>query len=298
MEERPIPAMSGVSRIETVGPITRLHMSRAIAGRPVFWTSAYHWGNLLVDCGARTGREALMAFLADHPVTDALLTHGHEDHVGNAAPLEARGVRLHAPAPAVASLRAATRVPFYRAATWGNREPAHATPLAPHLTVDGKRFRVVHSPGHSDDHVLFYESETGWAFVGDAYMGKLRMVRRGENVPQQIASLRLLQALAPEKVFPAHGPILQRPATALSDVIEYLERLQERVHALHGRGMSVKAIRRELFGPQPFLHYVSGGEFSADHLVASLLNDSPSVPEGMPTPFASAPRSDAARGSL
>ncbi|HWG92009.1 MAG TPA: MBL fold metallo-hydrolase, partial [Candidatus Thermoplasmatota archaeon] len=156
----------------------------------------------------------------------------------------------------------------------------------------GRRFRVVHTPGHCRDHVSFFEEETGWLFAGDAYLGRMRVARPDENVPQIMASLELMQALGPERLFPAHGVAIdRRPGEALSDTLQYLEDLQARARTLQGRGKSVKAIAKELLGPEPFLSYVSGGEFSARRLIESLLFDE-AVPEReLPSPFAPPRRS-------
>jgi hypothetical protein len=57
----------------------------------------------------------------------------------------------------------------------------------------------------------------------------------------------------------------------LLDKIAYLEALGEQIASLHARGLSVRRIRRALFGKEQWITYFTLGHFSSVHLVRSFL---------------------------
>ncbi|MHB1225381.1 MAG: MBL fold metallo-hydrolase, partial [Gemmatimonadaceae bacterium] len=88
-----------------VDDVTRVPMWSRVGRALGYTVSAYVVRGVLVDTGfARAGRE-LAAVLDDVPVRGAMITHGHEDHAGNAALLARRGVPIAAGAATLARLR-------------------------------------------------------------------------------------------------------------------------------------------------------------------------------------------------
>jgi len=141
----------------------------------------------LIDSGwigsrALIGR-ALRAQGADWSALDLLLlTHGHIDHVGNAAWLQERSPALCARVHA-ADLDHACGRHVYRGLSrvcgWletvarpltGFRAPRLAQPLAEGEVIE--RFgglEVVHLPGHTAGHCGLIHRATGWLFCGDLF---------------------------------------------------------------------------------------------------------------------------------
>jgi glyoxylase-like metal-dependent hydrolase (beta-lactamase superfamily II) len=262
-----------VGKLERHGDVERVHMSFAVAGRPLYWVSAYRTGDVLVDSGAARGRPVLARYLAEHPVRTVLTTHEHEDHVGNHA-LFGAGTEVLAPRRAVEILeQGPPRLPLYRWIAWGahGKAPGVARPLPDAVTRGGRRFRVLHTPGHSADHVVFVDEDAAAAFTGDAYLGRLKAVRAKEDVPLQMRSVRALAALDLAVLYPAHGPILERPRQRLLEVADHFDALREKATRLAEKGRSPRRIRQDLLGPEPWLTYYSLGAFSAENLVRSLL---------------------------
>lgn len=267
--------MPVASRVERHGEgVERLWMAHAVAGKPLYWVTCYRSGDVLIDTGCARGRPALERFLSTRPVSAVLTTHEHEDHVGNHA-------IVHAPAYAPDRARSILaegppRLPFYRWITWGAHEAAPgARPARDRVEAGGRAWRVLPTPGHSGDHVVYLDERDNSVYTGDAYLGKLRAVREKEDVPLQMASLRRIADLDPAVLYPAHGPILPRPRAKLLEVAEHFDRLGEKARALHERGRSPRRIRQDLMGPEPWLTYFSMGAFSAENLVRSLLRQGP-----------------------
>lgn len=269
-----------LQRVERHGEVERLHTAHAPFGRPLYWTSAYRTGDVVVDSGSARGRAAFAAWIARAPVRFALTTHEHEDHVGGHGALCACGPAgeaavVYAPRRAVDILeKGPPRLPAYRWLTWGAHGKAPgARAVGEKVDAGGCTFRAVPTPGHSTDHVVYLDEEASVVFSGDAYLGTLRAVRAKEDVPEQMRSLRRLADLDPAVLYPTHGRIVERPRATLVDVADHFDRLAERARALHGSGLSPRRIRQDLLGPEPSLTWFSQGAFSAENLVRSLLGD-------------------------
>ncbi len=151
-----------------------------------------------------------------------LLTHGHYDHIGDAAKIRAAGVPVYG--------HLADRGLF--------ENPARMRPYAyppdielvgfeiDHWVADGDRFSVLgldcetrHVPGHCPGNVLFYFPALTAAFVGDAlFAGSIgRTDLPGGSFPALERSIReRIYTLPGEtRVLPGHGP-----ATTVEDEME------------------------------------------------------------------------------
>jgi glyoxylase-like metal-dependent hydrolase (beta-lactamase superfamily II) len=266
---------------ETIGPVLRLRMARAIFGRAIYHTAAYRVGTLLVDSGCAHTLGELLAILDGGPrIEQVVCTHSHEDHVaGNRALAAGHGARLLAhplAVPVLAAPRELQPQQLYRRILWGYPEPSTAFAIGDELEADGRRYRVIHTPGHSPDHICLLEPREGWLFTGDAFVGgQDRALRREADVHAIIRSLRLLLELDPRVLFPGSGTVYCEPRQVLREKIEYLEQLGDRVHALAARGLSVRRIRRRLLGPEPWIATVTQGDFTGENLIRSFLGHDP-----------------------
>ncbi|HUR69113.1 MAG TPA: MBL fold metallo-hydrolase [Candidatus Thermoplasmatota archaeon] len=259
-------------RRERSGDVERLHMSRSLAGRAIQWTSVYRVGDALVDSGCSSARPVFARFLRERAPLVSLVTHEHEDHIGNHALLPA-DTRVAAPALAARFLRDGhPPFPFYRRFVWGYHEPARGADLVgDKVDVAGRAFRVLQTNGHSMDHVAYLDERENGLFSGDAYMGKLKSVLNEEDVHTELASLRAMAALDPATLYPAHGPVIERPRARLLDTVAYFEDLWRRAWAMKERRVPERKIARELLGGPQWITRISMGEFSEENLVRNLL---------------------------
>jgi glyoxylase-like metal-dependent hydrolase (beta-lactamase superfamily II)/predicted DCC family thiol-disulfide oxidoreductase YuxK len=142
------------------------------------FTAVWYRG-ALVDPGSVRMRRSLAAHLRDaarrgQPVTAVTATHGHEEHVGNlewAAGLAGAPVVL---APSVSGrLRRVAPIPPMRAAVIG-RPPSLCGEVADcgsGIEAAGARLEVLPAPGHSPDHVVFWDPRERVLLAGDSFMG-------------------------------------------------------------------------------------------------------------------------------
>ena len=148
----------------------------------------------------------IAACLAGTNLDRVLLTHGHPDHASGVPAITMRW-------PTVEVLR----YPHFGSA------PIHAgdTELQP-----------VHTPGHSPDHVCFFDPVSGDLYCGDLVRRGGSIVipaSRGGHVGQYLASLERVRALSPHRLLPAHGEIIDDPVTILDEYIAHRRMREQQV---------------------------------------------------------------------
>jgi glyoxylase-like metal-dependent hydrolase (beta-lactamase superfamily II) len=189
---------------------------------------------LLVDCGTGLGTAAWLSNVAEvvppASVAAVLVTHYHADHAGGAAGAVAAGLRVvgsRATAAALAtadeeatSLARAREVGVYPA---GYRLAAAACDvvdegagLSAGLGIDG--VRLLSADGHCDGHlVLALDGPTTTLFSGDVvFAGGTVSIQALEDCrPARYArTLARLDAVAPDRLLPGHGPVVLTGAAA------------------------------------------------------------------------------------
>lgn len=141
------------------------------------------------------------------------LTHGHWDHMQDAAEVKARTgalIRAHQ------ADRALIETPEIMEGFMGQRLGLRGAPVdawvshGDRLPALGQEFEVRHVPGHCPGNVLFYFAAGGLAFVGDALFngGVGRWDLPGGNYDLLARSIREQIYTLPDAtvVFPGHGP--------------------------------------------------------------------------------------------
>jgi glyoxylase-like metal-dependent hydrolase (beta-lactamase superfamily II) len=266
-------------RIRPYGGVTRLELARTLFGRGRYWTTAYLVDAMLIDTGCAHSAPELMQALAHMPLSRIVNTHTHEDHIGANGLLQHQRDGLEILAhplalPVLANPRGAQPLHRYRRVMWGWPDPSqgHAVSDGEVITTEHYCFQVIHTPGHSRDHICLYEPQQGWLFTGDLFVGgRDRALRADYDIWQIIASLKRIAALPATTLFPGSARVRDNPAKTLAAKIAYLEELGENVLALDRQGWGVTEITRALCGGPMFLEFVTLGHFSRRRLVLSYL---------------------------
>ena len=156
--------------------------------------------------------ERIVAYLREHDlVLHAIaLTHGHPDH-----------------APAAPLLAAAT----------GARTYAHRYSAARHdevlddndeLSFGDLQLVAIDAPGHTLEHLVFFERESATLFTGDAILGSGTVVIAppgGAMRPYQATLRRLLAEFGDARaICCGHGPIVAHPRAKIEEYIEHRKR--------------------------------------------------------------------------
>lgn len=183
---------------------------------------------VLIDAGAGKAEhvEALAAALAAAPLARVLITHGHSDHTGGIPALQARW-------PSVAVISSAEAS----------------------IDAGDTRLRAIATPGHSPDHVCYFDDSSGDLFCGDLVRigGSIVIpASQGGDVAQYLESLRLVRNLAPRRLLPGHGPIVIDPAALIDQYIHHREEREGQViDALHAGLTTAAEIARRIYGRLP-----------------------------------------------
>ena len=178
----------------------------------------------LLDAG--TGEAAHLSALAralgTGGLAQVLVTHAHPDHADGSDFIAARW-------PDAA----------FRKMPWPERDRAHAVAWAP--LEDGElipagdgALRAVHTPGHAPDHLCFYDEASRTLFSADLVVPGSTVVipaSHGGSLSQYLASLRRVQALAPDRMLPAHGEAIDDPQAILRGYLEHRQRREDQIVA-------------------------------------------------------------------
>lgn len=165
-----------------------------------------------VDPGGEAERLLAAAVENGVEIEKILVTHAHLDHAGAVADLaEQLGVPVEGPHRddlfLIESLP--QQCEMYGFPPSRSFEPSRWLDGGDEVTVGNLALTVRHCPGHTPGHVVFYEKETGLAFVGDVlFRGSIGRTDfpRGNHTDLLNSIKEQLWPLGSETVFvPGHG---------------------------------------------------------------------------------------------
>jgi glyoxylase-like metal-dependent hydrolase (beta-lactamase superfamily II) len=203
--------------------------TRAPGGR----TNVYLVGDdpaALVDPAAKTAD--LDAAVAEREVEHVLVTHAHPDHVGAVAEYAEE-------TDATVWARTGYADRFVTAARYEPDRTLHEGTVIP---VAGG-LPVLDLPGHAPDHV-------GFVVADGVVSGDLALARGSVVVDDSegdmrayLTALRRLRAMAPDRLYPGHGPVVDDPGDRLAWLVAHrLERERRVLSAVRNGATTVEAI--------------------------------------------------------
>jgi len=261
-------------KLHRFGEIEALELGYGPHWKPPLTVHLYRVGDLMIDSGQRHMARAARQFFHRCRTQRLLLTHHHEDHSGNAALAKRElGVEVLAPPLAIPKLARGFAILPYQHLAWGLMPPVEARPVP--ALVEGERatLRPIHTPGHSKDHTVYLETERGWLFSGDLYLGdRIKVFRSDERIEQQIESLRAVLGEEFDTLLCAHRPQLSDGRAHLRAKLAFLEDFVGQVARLRAGGDDEQAILRRLKGRRDtWFWLISGGNVSFANMVRSAL---------------------------
>lgn len=269
-------------KIRRFGEVTDFCMGRTIGPVVPYAVHAFLVGDTLIDTGTIHARTEFLEALKGSRISAIINTHHHEDHIGNNRALrDTFGASIHAHEKALPFLADPKdiRLKIYQHIVWGLPEKSEGSALGSRIPCGNHIFEVIHTPGHSADHVCLYDPDTGWLFTGDIFCGRIvRYLRRDEDFKEILSSLKRLRELDITTIFCSLKGIVEDGKEAIEAKISFMERLAAQVSDLHGRGYPPRRIRRELLGREDAMYYLSTAHFSKEHVIESILSPAAEYP--------------------
>lgn len=185
---------------------------------------------VVIDTGSAAGvhLDAITGAVAGAAAIRILLTHDHPDHSAGAREL---------------ARRLDARV--YSFGTGTLRDGAS-------IDTDEGELIVLATPGHAPDHAAFHWPAAHAIFCGDLMMGGLdtSVVAAPEgDVGHYLESLARLRSIAPETIYPAHGPAVTDPEAALDRYVRHREEREAQVIAAITAGAAdVESVTSAVYG--------------------------------------------------
>ncbi|WP_427110006.1 MBL fold metallo-hydrolase [Lysinibacillus xylanilyticus] len=229
---------------------------------------------LLIDAGSYSLSQEFQSFFNEIQIEQLALTHSHEDHSGNAAWLQQhKDVPVYIHRDSVSVCAKDGEYPFYRQALWGERPAFNAQPLGDTLQSKSATWDIIETPGHTTDHVAFYNRETGALFTGDLYIQtKTKVVLDEENIVHTLASLKKILNYDFEEVYCCHAGFLADGRAKIQEKIAYLEEMESNIRQLFDKGYSVEEMTKSIFSRDYPITKVSGEQWSSKHIITAFIN--------------------------
>ncbi len=257
-------------KIESYEDVRQITASVTLFGKEVFSTNSYVVANLLIDTGPAKLSEKFLKVLEPFTVKKVVNTHAHSDHIGSnyAFPF------VFAHPEGFERLKNPKLEMIIERFLLGLPKPCNPREVPAKIAADNFTLNVLHTPGHSPDHISLYEPDRRWVFTGDLLLwSRTREVFKDVKIYDAIESLRRLSKLKIEILFPGHGPPFKNPNEALRMQVETLETFETQIRKAYERGLYAEEIRNEMFGKERMFTYLCGGKFSALNLVNSFLKN-------------------------
>jgi len=264
---QPVPVYAGITRVLAKNPSPFTYTG----------TGTYLVGSAslaVIDPGPTLDAhlDALLAAIDNRPVEAILVTHTHLDH-----------------SPLSRQLAAAVDAPIYGFGPHGSGKPGGLEAeqveagadmyFAPDkklsngqiLEIDGHKLRAIHTPGHTSNHICFFDQTTNSLFSGDHIMGWSTTVISPPDgdMAAYLRSLNNLLSLPMQRIIPTHGPVIEKPHEFITHLLEHRQNRTEQILDNLAKGpRDVMTMVRDIYhDTNPVLHPAAARSVLA-HLIA------------------------------
>jgi glyoxylase-like metal-dependent hydrolase (beta-lactamase superfamily II)/predicted DCC family thiol-disulfide oxidoreductase YuxK len=270
--------------------------------------TAILYDGVLIDPGSPRMRRSLARHLRRMPpggIRAVAATHHHEEHVGNLNwAAQTTATPLYLSSDTASLLASPGRLPWVRAAIIGQPE-ALRPPfeiLQSGIQTKHGHLEVIPTPGHCDDHIVFYDRSEKVLIAGDAFMGSYFATPNADvESCKWIDTLERLLTLDIEVLVEGHGHvhtlcpdfpeisgvvIREDPREALHKKLQYLVWLRQQIESGKREGLAPCAVEAtcfpwgrgrawESFSKNELIRVLSLGHFSRSELVRSFVREEP-----------------------
>ncbi|TNE62724.1 MAG: MBL fold metallo-hydrolase [Alphaproteobacteria bacterium] len=178
--------------------------------------------------------EAILNAAGDRTISHILVTHSHIDHSPLSAWLAERtGAPVYGFGPHGTGRKTGLEGEDVEAGADRSFMPDIRLADGDTVTGDGWTIRAIHTPGHTANHLCFYLEEEKALFVGDHIMGWATTVIAPPDgdMRDYLASLDRVIALAPDRLYPTHGPAVDDPVPFVRGIYDHRLKREEQILA-------------------------------------------------------------------
>ena len=262
-----------LSEILTKNGILMAKCTAIVPGNPMSVYS-FNVDGILIDTGARSLVNEFKPYFEQADYDAIYLTHFHEDHMGNVSYLQQqRDIPTFIHQMSTHLTTKPFRIPTYRQVVWGQSEPFTSEALSGSFSSRHHKWEVIETPGHTKDHVTFYNRDLGAMFTGDLFITpKVKLVLIDENILETIDSLKKIQTYDFDDMYCCHAGYVKNAKKWIQLKIEYLEELEAKVIDLAKQGKDVHEITQQLFPNSYSIISLSNTEWSPLHMIRTFMN--------------------------
>ncbi|MCF6136674.1 MBL fold metallo-hydrolase [Pseudalkalibacillus berkeleyi] len=264
--------------ITKFGDVESLHV-KCSAGHMYLHYYLYFVDGMLVDAGPKSCEESIIPYFKTKKINTVALTHFHEDHTGNVRWLQDHmhpEIYIHPMSLDICARDG--QYPDYRHEFWGSRDGFHAKPIRTSVQSDNFSWEAIHTPGHSRDHLVFYNKETGRLFSGDLFVTpKPKISMWQESIPTVMDSIRTVLTYDFDEMFCAHAGYVPNGRVMLEKKLDYLISTHEQINSLYQQGLTLEEIDAKMYAQESPLKHISKKEWDSLHFVRSMIKDEPSL---------------------
>ncbi|WP_205712328.1 MBL fold metallo-hydrolase [Euzebya rosea] len=231
------------SSVRTLDDLTRVVLAPNASPMTLEGTNTYLLGDrssgslLVVDPGPDDAAhlERVESAIDGADVAAVIITHHHHDHAEAAGWADRWGAPLRAFDPGL--------IPGARTMVDGET-----------LSVAGIDLSALHTPGHASDHLCLRIHQTDVVLTGDHVLGRGSTIVNWPDgdMTAYMASLRRLAGAPGARIYPGHGPMVDRPAEKIAEYLAHRVDREAQIRAAIDDGAdSPQAIVRAVYTDVP-----------------------------------------------
>lgn len=246
----------------------------SLLGPPLMTVYCYVFDDVMLDTAQSHMRQEALQIAFEHNIKRIFLTHHHEDHSGNVQSIKQElKTTVYGHPITKEKMSSSFKILPYQKYVWGKSNPSNVEILPEKIDTALGVMTPVHTPGHSDDHTVYFIKDAGVLFSGDIYLAdKIKLFRYDENIGVQIESLRKILTLDFDVLLCCHSPKPKEGKKHLNRKLNFLEDFYGNIIFHYKKGLSEKQIFRSLNLKEDYLaKYFCCGDISMINGVRSAI---------------------------
>ena len=259
------------------GKVKAYELGYSLIGSPLMTVYFYILDGMLIDTAQKHMEKTFLNILGNEKIENAVLTHYHEDHSGNAAALKRvfKNISIYGNQHTCEAMRNGFAILPYQHYIWGRAGRLKLKLMPEVIETNSFKLRPIHTPGHSPDHTVFLEENEGWLFSGDLYISsRINLFREDEKIKETIESLKKIVNLNFNSLFCAHNPHINNGKKRLRKKLIFLENLFGKIAILVEKGYDEKSIVTKLKREEDkTIKLITCGNVSFTRIVKSAIRD-------------------------